>query len=404
MKTKKKIRVFARRLFVLGGLFIVAALAHGQTLELLHSFQGPDGWDPHSPLVQGPDGNFYGTTGFGGGSQSNSTFLTTGWGTVFKMTPDGVLTTLVIFNGTNGAIPSGLILGNDGNLYGTAEGGNYGWGMVFRMTPAGMLTTLVSFNGTNGSVPTGGLVQGDDGSFYGVTSTGGNLSLNYGEGYGTFFRLATNGTLSAVAVFNQANGSYPDAGLAKGHDGNFYGTTLLGGAYGNGTMFRVTPNGRLTTLRSFNFNPYATPVGGLTQGSDGNFYGTTTPGADLYGTGGTVFRVSGGQLTTVVSFDDLGYAVGYSSYSPIQASDGNLYGTTGYFFRSEVLQGIVYKIMPDGTWTSLVALDSLGVVARGVSLTVISTALPPAVMKRSTTDMVQGPFSGSCCRPRIFRR
>src|SRR6185437_1864768 len=162
------------------------------------------------------------------------------------------------------------------------------------------------------------------------------------------------------------NGYYPNAGLAKGKDGNFYGTTISGGAYGNGTIFRVTTNGSLTRLLSINFNPYATATGGLAQGSDGNFYGVTHPGADVgETTPGTVFKMTPtGHLVTLLSLDP---AVGYLSYPPIQASDGNLYGTTGFFFRSEVLQGIVYKIMPDGTWTNLVALDSLDL-AYGVSL------------------------------------
>src|SRR6185437_10378585 len=196
MKTSKCRHTRAVVLWLTLVLFAFMPLADGQTLEVLHLFQQSDGWDPHSPLVQGTDGNFYGTTVLGGGTQPTiSTVGPGGWGTVFRMTPDGDLTTLVIFNGTNGAYPNGLILGKDGNLYGTTEyGGNLslgnyargpgGWGTVFRMTPAGMLTTLASFNGTNGHSPAGGLVQGDDGDFYGVTTEGGNLSVNYGYGYG----------------------------------------------------------------------------------------------------------------------------------------------------------------------------------------------------------------------------
>src|SRR6185437_8381631 len=126
MKTSKCRHTRAVVLWLTLVLFAFMPLADGQTLEVLHLFQQSDGWDPHSPLVQGTDGNFYGTTVLGGGTQP--TISTVGPG---------------------------------------------GWGTVFRMTPAGMLTTLASFNGTNGHSPAGGLVQGDDGDFYGVTTEGG---------------------------------------------------------------------------------------------------------------------------------------------------------------------------------------------------------------------------------------
>jgi uncharacterized repeat protein (TIGR03803 family) len=118
-------------------------------------------------VVQGTSGNFYGTTAYGGGIGCSG-----GCGTVFKITPSGVLTTLHSFDKTDGANPSaGLVQGTDGNFYGTTEyGGTGDGGTIFKITPAGILTTLHSFS-DEGS-PYAGLIQSTDGSFYGTTESG----------------------------------------------------------------------------------------------------------------------------------------------------------------------------------------------------------------------------------------
>jgi uncharacterized repeat protein (TIGR03803 family) len=350
-------------------LFVATLVARGQTIEVLHAFQGADGWGPYCPLVQGTDGNFYGTTVFGGGvSLTNVYGLPAGSGTVFRMTPEGALTTLVSIESQNSFPPGVLVLGNDGEFYGTTGldlspngDGGFGYGTVFRLTRDGALSTLVAFKKSDGSGPNA-LVQGKDGSLYGTTKTGGNLSLQGGSGSGTVYKVTTTGMLTTLVKFNDINGSFPQ-GIVQGQDGNFYGTTLFGGAYGMGTFFKVTPSGALTTLRSFNFNPWATAQHGVVQGNDGNFYGVTNPVSESYP--GTVFRMTpAGLLTTLFSFDR---EVGYPSFPPIQAKDGNLYGTTGFFFRTESFQGVVYKITPDGTTTTLLSLDGLDT-AYGVSL------------------------------------
>jgi len=137
-------------------------------------------------LVQGTDGNFYGTTETGGGNGSCGG----GCGTVFRITPAGKLTTLHAFDSTDGSWPTaGLVKGTDGNLYGTTElgGASQSGGTAFRITPAGTLTTLYSFclksNCTDGRSPTGGLVQATNGKFYGTTQVGGI------ENVGTVFVL-----------------------------------------------------------------------------------------------------------------------------------------------------------------------------------------------------------------------
>jgi uncharacterized repeat protein (TIGR03803 family) len=308
----------------------------------LFSFNGPDGGDASAALVQGADGNFYGTTQYGGTNYE---------GTVFRMTTNGILTTLASFNYANGAYPyAGLVQGTDGNFYGTTtEGGTNGDGTVYRMTTNGTLTTLLSFDYSNGAYPYGALVQGADGNFYGTTEFGGT------NGNGTVFRMTTNGTLTTVASFNSSfnysgNGGHPHAGLVLGADGNFYGTTAAGGTNYGGTVFRVTTNGTLTTLASFNslFNSSgngAYPYAGLVQGPDGNFYGTTT-GGGTYGAG-TVFRITtNGTLTTLVSFN---YSEnGANPYAGlVLGADNNFYGTTES--GGTYGMGTVFRMSSDGT-------------------------------------------------------
>ena len=202
-------------------LSIISVTAPGLTMSTLWSFtDGSSGEFPYSPLVQGTDGNFYGTTIEGG---------TSGDGTVFKVTTNGSLTTLFSFKGTIGDIPyGGLVLGSDGFFYGTAfTGGTYSDGTVFRITTAGAFSILTMFNGNNGMYPVAGLVQGSDGNFYGTALEGGAY------GYGTVFRMTTSGALTTTLVsFNDTDGGYPSAVLVQGSDGNFYGTTEEGGTNG----------------------------------------------------------------------------------------------------------------------------------------------------------------------------
>ncbi|MGA3283469.1 MAG: choice-of-anchor tandem repeat GloVer-containing protein [Verrucomicrobiota bacterium] len=310
-----------------------------------HLFSGFDGANPAGALVLGSDGNFYGTTEGGG-------FY--GCGTIFRMTTNGELTTLVSFNNANGVFPAaGLVQGSDGNFYGTAEyGGAYSYGTIFRMTANGALTTLVSFNGTNGSIPQAVLVQGSDGNFYGTTSYGGaDFNGSVQSGNGTVFRITPNGLLTTLVLFDMTNtGADPCGGLVQAGDGNFYGTTLYGTTLNGptyGTVFRMTTNGVLTTLVTFNA-PYAmdggAPYAGLVQGNDGNLYGTTAAGG-AYNLG-TVFRVTtNGLLTTLVSFN------GTNGMKPqaalVRGSDGNFYGVTS--FGGPYGDGTVFSVASDGT-------------------------------------------------------
>ena len=223
----------------------VFQMTPGGALTTLVSFNAANGGHPWAGVVQGSDGNFYGTTYWGGNLSLSGG---DGVGTVFQMTPGGALTTLVSFGITNGGHPSGgVVQGSDGNFYGTTYwGGNtslnggFGYGTVFKMTPAGALTTLASFNTTNGGHPYPGVVQGSDGNFYGTTYgiTFLDTEWNGGNLYGTVFGMAPDGTLTTLVSFTGENGANPFAGLLQGSDGSFYGTTSTNGSSGTGTLFR----------------------------------------------------------------------------------------------------------------------------------------------------------------------
>src|SRR6266571_494872 len=198
-------------------------------LTTLHSFSGADGSQPLGGLVQGNDGNLYGITRRGGAGPYD--------GTVFKITTTGTLTTLFNGTGTNRFSPRDrLVQGTDGNFYGTTfDDGTNRSGTVFRMTPAGLLTRLYSFTGgTDGQGPRAALVEGKDGYFYGTTMYGGAY------GFGTVFRMTPNGALTTLLYFDGYNGANPRAPLVHAADGSFYGTTINGGANGFGTVFRLS--------------------------------------------------------------------------------------------------------------------------------------------------------------------
>jgi len=271
----------------LGGDFnagVVFRFATNGILTRLGSFNGTNGANPQCQLVMDAAGNFYGTA-----PEQGPNFV----GTVFRVATNGALSTLVPFSGNNGASPQcdGLALGNDGNLYGTTADGGIGFGNVFRVTPGGILTSLFSFNSADGSAPQGGLVLGQDGNFYGGASFGGTS-----PGFGTLFKITTNGVLTTLFNFHFTDGREPATRLIQANDGSLYGTTVFGGmtngipgSLGFGTVFRITTNGAFTPLVLFQGTNGSNPFGSLLMGPDGNLYGTTTHGG--LGGGGTIFRV-----------------------------------------------------------------------------------------------------------------
>src|ERR1035438_3860525 len=249
--------------------------------------------------------------------------------------------TLVNIDGTNGGNPySTLVQGTDGNLYGTTwDAGVYGGGNVFKMTSGGSLTTLYNFcaqpSCTDGGNPGGGLVQGTDGNFYGTTNAGGNSTE-----FGTVFKMTPEGALTTLYTFcsqaNCADGGSPAAALIQATNGNFYGTAQSGGANGGGTVFKITPKGALTTIYSFCAQPNCVdgllPRSPLVQAASGNFYGATeSGGANNGGEGGTGFRTTPAvALATLYSFcAQANCSAGrFPIGNLVQAADGNFYGAT----------------------------------------------------------------------------
>ena len=314
-----------------GGCGTVFKVSPGGTITSLYSFCSQanctDGSFPRGALVLGSDGNYYGTTLSGGAAND---------GTIFRITPAGTFTQLYSFCAQtkcpDGFWPvGGLMLASDGNFYGTTQGGGANlYGTVFRLTPSGTLTTLYNFCSLtrclDGSQPEAALLQAADGNLYGTTWGG-------GIGVGTVFRITLSGALTTLYKFTGHYGAGPEAPLIQASDGNFYGTTEAGGFLnsnctpsGCGTVFKLTPGGSFTTLHSFNGIDGGLALAGLIQAADGNLYGTTWNG----GTNGigTVFRITtGGTLTTLHNFT--ASEGGSSEGAFLQAPDGSLYGTTG---------------------------------------------------------------------------
>ena len=359
---------WGKRVYAVLVLYAATGVAlPAQTFTTLDTFENTDGREPYAGLVQGTNGGLYGTTW--AGNHDGNDYA----GTVFQITPSGTLTTLYYFcsqtNCPDGSLPyAGLLQGTDGNFYGTTQAGGRnvdcdgytGCGTIFKITPSGTLTTLYTFCPTSpcrdGTDPYAALVQGTDGNFYGTTEGGG-----LGLGDGTVFKITPSGTLTTLHSFVGTDGVNPYAALVQGADGNFYGTTRYGGTNNSGTLFKITPSGTLTTLHSFVGTDGGGTESGLVQGTDGNFYGTTSFGGATgeplcrNGAGcGTVFKITPtGTFTSLYSFcSESGCTDGEAPYSGlVQGSDGNFYGTTEAGGANS--DGTVFEITPSGTLTTL---------------------------------------------------
>ena len=268
--------------------------------------------------------------------------------------------------GIDGVQPlSGVISDSQGNLYGTtAEGGGsgcsgQGCGTVFRLAPDGTETVLYAFQGGSaGGFPVASLVRDKGGNLYGVTVNGGGPSC--ARGCGTVFRLAPDGTLTVLHNFSGgSDGAYPGASLLLGKRGNLYGTTLEGGAHGRGTVFRITPDRAESVIYAFcaqtNCADGENPQSALIADKEGNLYGTTTGGGNPGG--GTVFRIApDGTETVLYNFCSVqpDCQDGYEPYAGVTMDEaGNLYGTTSWGGATEDEVGTVFRLAPDGTETVL---------------------------------------------------
>jgi uncharacterized repeat protein (TIGR03803 family) len=353
------------RIFELCGTSILAAAlalsvplagAYAARNEIvLYAFEdGNDGAEPLASLISDKAGNLYGTTQVGGGAN--------GYGTVFKLAPDGSETVLHSFAGgtSDGSLPeAGVIADYAGNLYGTTYGGGAnGFGTVFKLAPDGTETVLYAFKGgDDGDGPFAGLIRDSAHNLYGTTLHGG-ASGNCTDGCGTVFKLAPDGTETVLHTFaGGSDGANPYAGVIADGGGNLYGTTQVGGTgcdgNGCGTVFKVAMNGSEAVLYNFcsrlNCADGTTPYSGLIADSAGNFYGTTALGGITRGGrigNGTIFKLAPDGTETVLYVFPGGSHGEFPSYGSLLADKaGNLYGTAGGGANG---QGIVFRLATNG--------------------------------------------------------
>ncbi len=329
-------------LLTIAGFAFISPPAQAQTFTLIDSFMngGPGPQFPGGVLSQGRDGQLYGWSYAGG---ANNT------GSIWKTDLLGTVTVISSFaGGTGNDCQSGLILGTDGNFYGTGLSNCSGAGYVFKMTSSGTITVLHTFTGTPDGYGPGVLVQYTDGNFYGITTSGGANNA------GSIFKITPAGGLTTIYSFSGINNfSTPTWGLTVGNDGNFYGTQ--DGSDGKGSVFKITPAGKLTVLHTFTDNPDgAAPNAGLTLGKDGNFYGVTQYGGTNYDgkvDQGTFFKITpAGTLTILHDFSTTTDYAAYPETPVVQATDGNFYGIINGCaeFGCGGAQDL-YKITPSGT-------------------------------------------------------
>ncbi len=371
-------------------LLCAAALAQAQTVTTIYNFadNGISGANPwYVTLVQGTNGNLYGTTYNGGANLQ---------GTVFNVTTSGQLKIIHNFGTTtaDGAFPTGgLTLGTDGNFYGTTmQGGNQSMGVIFKITPTGTLTILHNFNTfKDGAFPWGPPILASDGNFYGTTSGGGansrgivykitsagvfneiykfDVTLLHGyspiapptqgtDGFlyipvsqggtsfcGTILKLSTSGVVNNTYSFPCGpGGSFPIGPLVQASNGNFYSTTQNGGTNNEGTIYQVTPDLAVTVLHSFGaiFGDGTFPAAGLLLATDGNYYSATSDGGSSGD--GTLFNTStSGTYSSLYSFNNTVNLTQMSPLSPpIQATNGLLYGMTE--FGGPTNNGTIYSL------------------------------------------------------------
>ena len=358
-KTKIKSRTAAFLLSVLGLIILfagVAVPAHAQTVTTLYNFS-PNGSNtaptfPQGTMAQGRDGNLYGISESGNGCCQ---------GIVYKVSPTGAVTSLHAMLQAEGTNCNGLVLGTDGNFYGTcaqggAVNGNPG-GNIIKVAPSGAVTVLHDFpeveSLTDGCLPRGNPVQGSDGNFYGTTESCG------ANNYGMVYKITPAGVYTQLYSFQggSTDVAYPYGSLIQGSDGNFWGTGnqlgLGGGLSGNGGVFKISASGKETKVFSF-VNALSDgdyPQTGLIQGSDGNFYGTTFAGGSAQF--GTVFKLTPAGVETVLYNFPNQKQGAYPQLPLTQGPNGLLYGIATDCGSGGCSQAGLFDITTKGAYSSL---------------------------------------------------
>jgi uncharacterized repeat protein (TIGR03803 family) len=304
----------------------------------------PYGFYPSAPLLQASDGNLYGTAHDGGDDGSGCVRACAG--TVFRLTPQGEVALLYTFAYGDGPVPyldgqnpaGGLAEGPDGYLYGvTTQGGVGGRGTIYKISPSGSFQKLYDLCCSNFETPVGNLVVGTDGALYGVINWGGA-----GSAPGIVYKITTDGVFTKLTDFTTATGGAPAAGLVQASDGSFYGLTAK-------AIYRVLADGELTAIYTFGTIPQDGFEGSsapMIQAADGYLYGVTYTGGVNHA--GIVFRISiTGNYQKV--FDLNAPDTGVQPTGLVQASDGNLWGTTANTGNYSLIGGAVYAITTTGT-------------------------------------------------------
>lgn len=339
-----------------GGCGTVYKITPDGTKSVLHVFKGgEDGRFPQSSLVMDADGNLYGTTRYGGGTGCE---IGGGCGTVFKLAPNGAETIQHVFHpdGSDGIEPvAGLVADAAGNLYGAALGGGPAHaGVIFKIAADNTYTILHTFSGTMEEQGNpNSLIIDARGNLYGTAGT--DSAPTYCEGFcGTVFELAAHGTFRTLYDFSgEADGEIPFGAMVRDRAGNLYGTTIMGGTalcsgQGCGTVFKLAPNGTLTTLHSFAPGTDGhRPIGALAMDKAGNLYGTTALGGSsgCHGDGcGTIFEVAPDMTETVLH----AFAKKQGSFPRsglMKDKAGNLYGAASYGYGTAI-DGTVFRLKP----------------------------------------------------------
>lgn len=339
--------------YTTGGYGAVFKITYPYTVSL-HTFNYSDGNDPFASMISDSAGNLYGTCSSGGAF---------GDGTIFKLSPNGALTTLYNFSGGDGNEPTCVLLRDgSGNLYGTTRiGGAFNYGTIFKLSPTGGMTILHSFVNSDGSGPQGGVIRDGSGNLYGTTTFGG------ANNNGTIFKLSPNGTLTTLFSFNYTpTGGFPGSSLLRDSLGNLYGTCSSGGPYGHGVVFKLDTNNQLTLMRSFTGKADGDyPYGALIRDNVGNFYGTTAAGGNG---GGTIYKLDAHNRLFVLHSFAASLDGGYSFAELTRDGSGNLYGVNDLFGVFNA--GNVFKLSTTNVLTTLSNfsnVDSNGKNAFGVN-------------------------------------
>ncbi len=403
-------------LFTVSGAFCQSNRDRGSvsnsapTFTTLFIFNSTNGSDPESPLVQGTDGNLYGTT-FKGGAYSYQGTCSSGCGTEFKITTAGVLTTLYNFcalqNGldacTDGWGPWGLTLGTDGNFYDmTFSGGSataVSLGTIFKITAEGdrtQLFALKEFGGCKlnecyGIYPMAGLVEASDKNLYGTAVDGG------ADGGGVVLKVNPLEPPPPTVLYSFDFPTVsPGAPLIQGTDGDLYGTTYDNEQFDQytGSVFKLSLTGEFTTLYNFcsqtNCSDGSRPYSPVVQAANGNFYGTTYEGGSE--NEGTIFELTAaGALTILHDFATQSIDGTYPVGGLVQGTDGNLYGVTPHGGKYGF--GIIFKITTGGTFTVLHSFDSTDGSAPDAGLMQATNGL----FYGTTTGGIPATCTGSTC-------